>query len=76
MIVVVVALMTKRKVGSIIVTKNNKPFGIVTQRGLVRIYFYDILLESLASYLLVTAKPTTTVEQAAEIMLKNKIHNY
>jgi CBS domain-containing protein len=67
------ALMTEKKIGSIIVTKNNKPFGIVTERDLVRRYFRDTLLESLASHPLITAKPTTTVEKAAEIMLKNKI---
>jgi CBS domain-containing protein len=68
------ALMTERKVGSVIVTKNNnKPFGIVTERDLVRRYHRDTLLESLASRPLVTAKPTTTVEKAAEIMLKDKI---
>ncbi len=68
------ALMTERKVGSVIVTKNNnKPFGIVTERDLVRRYHRDTLLESLASHPLVTTKPTTTVEKAAELMLKNKI---
>ena len=67
------ALMTENKVGSVIVTKNNRPFGIVTERDLVRRYFRDTLLESLASHPLITAKPTTTVEKAAEIMLKNKI---
>ncbi len=67
------ALMTEKKVGSVIVTKNNKLFGIVTERDLVRRYFRDTLLESLASHPLITAEPTTTVEKAAEIMLKNKI---
>src|ERR687887_210400 len=67
------ALMTEKKVGSVIVTKNNKPFGIVTERDLVRRYFRDTLLERLASHPLVTAKPTTTVEKVAELMLKNKI---
>ena len=67
------ALMTEKKVGSVIVIKNNRPFGIVTERDLVRRYFRDTLLESLASHPLITAEPTTTVEKAAEIMLKNKI---
>ena len=67
-------LMTERKVGSVIVTKNNnKPFGIVTERDLVRRYHRDTLLESLASHPLITANLTTTVEKAAEIMLKDKI---
>jgi CBS domain-containing protein len=68
------ALMTEKKVGSVIVTKNNnKLFGIVTERDLVRRYFRDTLLERLASHPLVTANPTTTIEKVAELMLKNKI---
>jgi CBS domain-containing protein len=67
------ALMTEKKLGSIVVTRSNKPFGIVTERDLVRRYSRDTLLESLASHPLIIAKPTTTVEEAAEIMLKNKI---
>jgi CBS domain-containing protein len=30
------ALMTEKKVGSVIVTKQGKPFGIITERDLVR----------------------------------------
>jgi CBS domain-containing protein len=67
------ALMSEKKVGSIIVTKNGRPFGIVTERDLIRRYFRDTLLESLASHPLITTEPTTTIEKAAEIMLKNKI---
>ncbi|MGA9169994.1 MAG: CBS domain-containing protein [Nitrososphaeraceae archaeon] len=67
------ALMSEKKVGSVIVTKNGGPFGIVTERDLIRRYFRDTLLESLASHPLITIEPTTTVEKAAEIMLKNKI---
>ena len=67
------ALMTENKVGSVIVIKNDRPFGIVTERDLVRRYFRDTLLERLASHPLITAESTTTVEKAAEIMLKNKI---
>jgi CBS domain-containing protein len=67
------ALMTENKVGSVIVIKNDRPFGIVTERDLVRRYFRDTLLESLASHPLITAEPLTIVEKAAEIMLKNKI---
>ena len=65
--------MTEKKVGSVVITKNNKPFGIVTERDLVRRYSRDTLLESLASHPLIIAKPTTTVEEAVEVMLKNKI---
>ncbi|HET7147142.1 MAG TPA: CBS domain-containing protein [Candidatus Nitrosopolaris sp.] len=67
------ALMSEKKVGSVIVTKNGRPFGIVTERDLIRRYFRDTLLENMASHPLITSEPTTTVEEAAEIMLKNKI---
>jgi CBS domain-containing protein len=67
------ALMSEKKVGSVIVTKNGIPFGIVTERDLIRRYFRDTLLESLASRPLITAETTTTVDKAAEIMLNNEI---
>ena len=56
------ALMSEKKVGSVIVTKNGRPFGIVTERDLIRRYFRDTLLESLASRPLITAETTTTVD--------------
>jgi CBS domain-containing protein len=73
-------LMTEKKVGSVIVTKQGRPFGIVTERDLVRglakkedVHLRATLLESFASYPLITAKPTATVEEAAQTMFKNKI---
>lgn len=72
-------LMSTKNVGSVIVTKNDRPFGIVTERDLIRrigkkdIYFRDILLEHMASLPLITAEMQMTVEEAAQIMLKNKI---
>jgi signal-transduction protein with cAMP-binding, CBS, and nucleotidyltransferase domain len=44
------ALMSEKKVGSVIVTKNGRPFGIVTERDLIRRYYRDMLLESLAFF--------------------------
>ena len=67
------ALMSEKKVGSVIVTKDGRPFGIVTERDLIRRYFRDTLLESLASRPLITAETTTTIDGAAETMLKNEI---
>ena len=57
------ALMSEKRVGSVIVTKNGRPFGIVTERDLIRRYYRDMLLESLASRPLITTEPTTTVEK-------------
>ena len=66
-------LMTERRVGSVIVTKNGKAFGIVTERDLVRRYSRSTILESLASHPLITAEPSTTVEKVVQIMLENKV---
>ena len=73
-------LMSEKRVGSIIVTKNHgRLFGIVTERDLIRrigkkdIYFRDILLEHLASRPLVTSESRATVEEAARMMSKHKI---
>ena len=66
-------LMTEKRIGSIIVTKNGKAFGIVTERDLVRRYSRETPLESLASLPLITVQPATTVKEAVEIILKNKI---
>lgn len=74
------ALMTEKKVGSIIVTKQGRPFGIITERDLVRglakkedNHLRATLLESFTSYPLITTKPTATVEEAAKTMFANKI---
>jgi CBS domain-containing protein len=75
------ALMTVKKVGCVIVTKDDgRPFGIITERDLVRglakreeLYFRATLLESFSSHPLITARLTTTIEEAAEVMFKNKI---
>ena len=66
-------LMTEKRIGSIIITKSNKPYGIITERDLVRRYTRDTPLESLASHPLITADRSTTVEKVAKIMLKNGI---
>ena len=66
-------LMTEKRIGSIIVTKDSKAFGIVTERDLVRRYSRDTSLENLASHPLITVEPTTTIKKAVEVMLKNKI---
>ncbi|MGC1930907.1 MAG: hypothetical protein WA667_18195 [Candidatus Nitrosopolaris sp.] len=52
--------MSEKKVGSAIVTKNGRPFGIETERDLIRRYFRDTLLENMASHPLITAEPTTS----------------
>jgi CBS domain-containing protein len=66
-------LMTEKRVGSVIITKKGKPFGIVTERDLVRRYSRSTSLENLASHPLITTKPSSTVGSVIETMLKNSI---
>ena len=51
-------LMTEKKIGNIVITKNNKPFGIITERDLVRRYARDTPLGNLVSHPLITANLT------------------
>lgn len=62
-------MMSEKEVGSIVVTKNDRPFGIVTERDLVRrigakdFCFHDALLEDIASRPLIYAEPGLTVQK-------------
>ncbi len=71
-------LMAKRKVGSLIVTSKGKPFGIVTKGDLVKaisakISFNGVSLEEFATRPLIYASAKQTVEEVADLMIKNKI---
>lgn len=73
-------LMTKKGVGCIIVTTKGKPYGIVTERDIVKgisrvdISVKKILLEEFASRPLIYASSRQTVEDVVELMTKNRIH--
>jgi CBS domain-containing protein len=72
-------LMAENEVGSVVVTKDDKPFGIVTQTDMVRWAgkwprLLDAPLKDIASVPLITAARGTNVEEAAGIMIKNRIH--
>jgi CBS domain-containing protein len=73
-------LMAERRVGSVIVTKDERPFGIVTEKDIVRrvclkdMDFKDVKLEDVASRPLITAEPRLRLEDAAKIMSRNNIH--
>jgi CBS domain-containing protein len=74
------ALMAENQVGSVVVTKNSKPYGIVTQSDIVRWAgkwpkLLDSTLEGVASVPLITVGRETNVEEVAQIMIKNQIHN-
>lgn len=72
-------LMAKNEVGSIVVTRNNKPLGIVTQSDIVRWAGMQPKLlisglEGIASVPLISVGRGASVEEAAKIMIENKIH--
>ena len=73
------ALMAEKEIGSVIVTKDDKPFGIVTHSDIVRWAglrqkLLDVKLEGSVSRPLITVGRGATVEEAAKVMIKNQIH--
>ena len=71
--------MSKLKIGCVIVTKDNKPIGIVTERDFVtkvaaegRPLFTEIC--EIMSTPLITIDPEETVWEASEIMKRESIH--
>ena len=73
--------MTEKKIGCVIITAYEKPFGIVTEKDLVRIMANlnispkCLILSFLASRPLIHASPTQTIQEAAYIMKKNYINH-
>jgi CBS domain-containing protein len=73
------ALMAEKEIGSVIVTKNGRPLGIVTHSDIVRWVglrqkLLDVKLEGPLSHPLITVGRGATVEEAAKVMIKNQIH--
>ena len=73
------ALMAEKKIGSVLVTKGGRPFGIVTHSDIarwasVRPELLNLKLEGLASQPLITVGRGATVEGAAKAMIENQIH--
>lgn len=72
-------LMAEKKIGCIVVTKADEPFGIVTERDIIRraaatgVLLKDIKLADIASQPLVVGRPDMNVEDVTEIMAENKI---
>jgi len=75
-------IMLGKRIGSVIVTKQGSPFGIFTERDLLRVLdrgdveksgILEASLEDLASKPLITAHPGTTLRGAASIMKMKKI---
>jgi CBS domain-containing protein len=61
--------------------KQKQPYGIITERDLVRrlaknkdMYFQDAIVGSICSHPLIVGYPGMTVQEAADRMIKNKVH--
>lgn len=73
------ALMAEKEIGSVIVTKDGKAFGIVTHSDIarwagLRQKLLDVKLEGSVSQPLITVGRDATAEEAAKVMIKNQIH--
>jgi CBS domain-containing protein len=75
---VAVKKMVKQDIGSVIVVEEKNPVGIITERDVTRqvVNGSSVLkkrAEKIMSKLAVTASPSTSIQQAFELMLKNKV---
>lgn len=71
-------LMIQHDIGSVVVVEGKSPVGIITERDITKLVVKgnDVLkkpVKPLMSKPLVTAKPSMPVQDAFELMLKNKI---
>src|SRR5512135_943087 len=72
-------IMEKNKVSSIIITKDQKPIGIITERDLVSKIISqnkkpsEVKIADIASSPLVVVSPLTPVDEVAEKMIDRKI---
>jgi len=70
--------MVKNEIGAVVVVEGKNPIGIITERDIVRqiVRANDALKKLVKQQLskpLVTGSPSTTIQEAFETMLKNKI---
>lgn len=72
-----VNLMFRKRIGSVLIKKNDLPFGIFTERDLLGVLTKNIplpqRLANCSSYPLITGKYGIKANDAAEMMSKNKI---
>lgn len=69
-----------RKIGSLVVTKNGKVVGIVTEidfiiRGILRKLPPEARIEEIMSYPVIACTPNTSLIEAARLMEKHKIRH-
>ena len=71
--------MVEANVGSILVTKNNEPIGIITERDFVERYAakgisLSNLVKDIMTSSLITIDPNDTIWEGAELMKTHNIH--
>lgn len=71
-------LMTTKGIGCLVVTRNDTPVGMVTERDFVRRIIakrvsYDAKVSEIMSQYLITVGPDTSLKEASRLMSANKI---
>ncbi|MFH0889816.1 MAG: amino acid permease [Candidatus Aenigmatarchaeota archaeon] len=74
----IAAVMKRHKLGSMIVVKNNRPVGIVTERDIMKVVAKNklpsrVFVKHIMSTRLVIVKPSDSVLYAIKLMAKNNI---
>ncbi len=75
----IVDMMVKNKVGAVIILKNEKPTGIITERDILKKVSVhnkkpeDVAARNIMSSPLITVKAYDSIDTAAQAMTKNKI---
>lgn len=75
-----IRIMTDNHIGSVVVVKNNKIVGIMTERDVLltiaensRIDVDKLKVADVMTRWIITVKPNDTIEKAIELMMENKI---
>lgn len=77
----VAKIMNKNKIGSVIVTKDEKPHGIITERDLLsKVVAKDkrpseMKMSEITTHPIIVVSPTTPIDEVAEKMLAEKIRH-
>lgn len=74
----VTVMMVRKNIGSVVVTQDDRPVGIVTERDVLKSIAYrrtrpDTRVEEIMSRPLVSIQSDAILAEAAEIMIKKKI---
>lgn len=73
-----IKLMVRKNIGSVVVTQDDRPVGIVTERDVLKSIAYrrtrpDTRVEEIMSRPLVSIQSDAILAEAAEVMIKKKI---